>query len=88
MAIKDKLNTAWGTNLTVDAIFEVRALMQSAYWDLQRAMTGIDRIVSQASFAGVETEIKAEGTAIRNILNQAKTALDGHKDFLEWSQPS
>lgn len=88
MSVKNKLNTAWSTNLTVDAVFKVRALMQSAYWELQRAVAEIDRIVGQASFAVVDAEIKIEGQSIRNILNAAKNELDTHKDFLEWEQPN
>ena len=86
MAIRDKLDSAWSTNEAMDAVFEFRAQAENAYNVLQETVARIDEIVSDASFKDVDSEIKSEGLAIRNILNQSKTALDGHGDFLNWRQ--
>ena len=87
MAIKDKLDTAWNTNEAVDAVFEVRAEIENAYNVLDEAILKINEIVAGSSFANVDAEIKAEGAAIISILNQSKTALDGHGDFINWRKP-
>lgn len=87
MAITEKLNQAWNTNEAMDAVFEFRAQAENAYSVLQETVARIDEIVADASFADVDAEIKTEGSAIRNILNQSKTALDGHGDFLNWRKP-
>ena len=87
MAIKNKLNEAWQTDKTTDAIFEFRATVENAFNVLQETISKIDEIASSASFADVDTEIKQVGVAIRKILKDAKEALDAHKDFIEWKQP-
>jgi len=87
MAIKQKLDTAWQTNKAMDAVFEFRAQVENAYNVLQETIARIDEIVASASFKDVDSEIKSEGSAIRNVLNQSKSALDGHKDFINWRQP-
>jgi len=87
MAIKQKLDTAWQTNKAMDAVFEFRAQVENAYNVLQETIARIDEIVSGASFKDVDSEIKSEGSAIRSILNQSKSALDEHKDFINWRQP-
>ncbi len=86
MAIKTKLNSAWTTNKSMDAVFEVRAQAENVYRVLQESIARINEIVSGASFGDVDAEIKSEGQDIIDILNQSKTALDGYKDFLEWRQ--
>jgi len=87
MAIKQKLDTAWQTNKAMDAVFEFRAQVENAYNILQETIARIDEIITGANFKDVDSEIKNEGSAIRNILNQSKSALDGHKDFINWRQP-
>lgn len=87
MAIKQKLNVAWKTNESMDAVFEFRAQTENLYNVLQETIARIDEIVNGASFVGVDAEIKSEGQAIRQILNQSKQALDSHIDFLNWRQP-
>ena len=87
MAIKVKLDSAWTTNEAMDAVFAVRAQAENVYVVLQQAITEINEIVAGSSFSDVDAEIKVEGAAIINILNQSKTALDGHADFLNWRQP-
>ena len=84
MAIKEKLDSAWQTNKSIAAVFEFRAQVESAYTVLQETVARIDEIVSDASFVDVDSEIKSEGSAIRNILNQSKDALNGHLDFINW----
>jgi len=84
MAIKTKLNLAWQTNESMDAVFEFRAQAENAYNVLQETIARIDEIISGASFTDVDSEIKSEGSAIRNILNQSKAALDKHSDFINW----
>ena len=86
MAIKDKLDAAWADNLMQDATFEVRAVMQNGYNQLSETVAMIDAIIARAVFAGVDSEIKTKGQAIRTIFNSAKNALDGHTDFLNWTQ--
>lgn len=87
MSIKTKLNQARTTNETMDAIFKVRAQAETAYNVLRESIARINEIVSDASFNDVDAEIKTEGQAIINILNQSKDALDEHADFLNWRQP-
>ena len=87
MAIKQKLNTAWQTNKAMDAVFEFRAQVENAYNVLQETIARIDYIIESANFKDVDSEIKSEGSAIRNILNQSKSALDGHIEFINWRQP-
>lgn len=87
MAITDKLNTSWATNETMDAVFEVRAAAQNVYNVLSEQIARINAITADATFASVDAEIKTEGAAVITILESAKTALDGHTDFLNWSQP-
>jgi len=86
MAIKDKLNSAWQTNETMDAVFEFRAQAENAYNVLQETVSKIDEIIAEADFSGVDAEILEEGTAIRDILEQSKDALDGHSAFITWRQ--
>ena len=86
MAIKDKLDTAWGTNTAMDAVFEVRAQAENLYNELQNTLSRINEITAGASFADVDDEIKTEGVQIISILNQTKDALDLHLDFLNWRQ--
>ena len=87
MAIKDKLNLAWQTNEAMDAVFEVRAQIENAHNVLAESIARINEIVAGSSFDDVDAEIKVEGVAIISILNQSKTALDGHGDFINWRQP-
>jgi len=87
MSVKEKLNEAWQTDKTTDAIFEFRALAENAYNVLQETLTKIDEIASSDNFADVDTEIKQTGVAIRKILKDAKDALDGHGEFINWKQP-
>ena len=87
MSIKDKLNSAWQTDKMTDAVFEFRATTENAFNVLQETLTKIDEIAASASFADVDDEIKQTGVAIRNILKDAKEALDAHVEFLDWTQP-
>ena len=87
MAITQKLNSAWNTNEAMDAVFEVRAQVENAYNVLAESIARINEIVAGSSFDDVDAEIKAEGVAIISILNQSKTALDGHGDFILWRKP-
>jgi len=87
MAIKQKLDSAWKTNEAMDAVFEFRAQVENAYNVLQESIVRIDEIVADASFANVDAEIKSKGSAVRSILNQSKTALDGHLGFINWRKP-
>ncbi len=87
MAVTAKLNTAWSTKDTADAVFSVRAHAQNVYSVLGEEITRISAITADAKFASVDAEIKTEGAAVITILETAKTALDGHADFLNWTQP-
>ena len=86
MAITAKLDTAWATNETMDALFEFRAVAENAWNNLQEAVSNIDRITSSAKFATVDAELKTEGVVVRKIIFDAKVALDGHAAFLNWKQ--
>jgi hypothetical protein len=87
VAITDKLNSAWGTNQAMDAVFEFRAAAQNAYNVLIETVAKIDALTSSAKFTSVDAEIKSSGAAIRTILNQSKAALDAYAAFLNWAQP-
>ena len=86
MAVTAKLNTAWGTNQAMDAVFEFRAQVENLYNELQSTISRINEIIAGASFVSVDAEIKTEGQQIITVLNQAKTALDSHSSFLNWRQ--
>ena len=86
MAVKDKLDDAWGVNKAMDAVFEVRAQAANVYQVLQETIVSIDATVAGAAFDDVDAKIKTEGAQIISILKQAKAALDNHEDFLKWSQ--
>jgi len=90
MAIQDKLDTAWETNLSMDSLFEFRALVGQGggfYGFIQQVLTQIDAIAARDEFADVDAELKTEGVAIRAIIQTCKTALDAHSVFLNWTQP-
>ena len=87
MAIKIKLNSAWQTNEAMDAVFEFRAQAENAYNVLQETVARIDEIIAGSNFVDVDAEIKNEGSAVRNILNQSKAALDAHSNFINWRKP-
>jgi len=87
MSIKIKLNSAWQTNEAMDAVFEFRAQAENAYNVLQETVARIDEIISGSNFVDVDSEIKSEGSAVRNILNQSKSALDAHSNFINWKKP-
>lgn len=90
MAIIDKLNIAWETNVEQDLLFEFRALVDSSggfYAQLVQALDEIERLQGESSFANLDDELKQEAIAIRNHLRDLKTALDEHLDFINWSQP-
>lgn len=86
MAITDKLNTAWATNETMDALFEFRAVTENALNNLQEAVSRIDAITSTAKFTTVDPELKAEGIAVRKIIFDARAALESHGAFVNWKQ--
>lgn len=88
MAITDKLNAAWTTNEAMDAVFEVRAVIQNLSNVADETQAAIDRIASGASFSGVDVEIKNEASQCRTIVNALVAALAGHSDFVEWKQPT
>lgn len=85
--ITDKLNAAWGNNQAMQAVFKFRALAANVYAELQNTISSINEITAGASFADVDAEIKTKGQQIISILNQTKTALDAHSDFIDWKQP-
>ena len=87
MAINDKLDTAWTTNESMNDVFAVRAALQNLSNVAVETKAKVDAITSGASFAAVDAEIKAEGAALIAIINSLNTALDGHSDFLNWTQP-
>ena len=89
MAITDKLNTAWQTNVEKDLLFEFRALVDSGggfYNTLTNVLAEIDRVAANSSFNSIDVELKQEGIAIRAIIQACKTALDDHLDFINWTQ--
>jgi hypothetical protein len=86
MAIKEKLNSAWQTDQAMDSVFEFRAVIENLFNTLQETINRIDEIAGSANFADVDEEIKAEGVAIRKILNDAKASLDSHSEFITWRQ--
>lgn len=85
--IKEKLDSAWQTDKTMDSIFEFRALAQNAFGVLMETVSKIDEIASSTNFQDVDSEIKQTGAAIRKILKDAKDALEIHGEFIAWQQP-
>jgi len=88
MAINDKLDTAWTTNTSMNDVFAVRAALQNLANVAQETKATVDSITAGASFATVDSEIKAEGAALIVIVNSLNSALADHSDFLNWQQPS
>jgi hypothetical protein len=84
--LKDKLNQAWSSNQTTEAIFEFRALIQNLYSVLQQTLDRINTITAGTSFQNVDTEIKEAGVALINILNTAKSELDNYSDLINWEE--
>ena len=84
MAIDTNLQTAWNDEQTQLAIFQVRALMQNSYNEIQTVLTQINTLITGANFVNADPAIKAEGSAILAIMNTYKTALDAHALFLNW----
>ena len=82
--VKDKLDQAYQTSESMVDVFEFRALAENAYRVIDETITKIDELAGGANFQDVDDEIKQEGIAIRDILRQAKEALDSHSEFLNW----
>ena len=87
MAIKNKLDSAWNTDQTMDKIFEFRAVVENAYNVIQKTVEKIDEIIASANFQYVDEEIKNVGADIKRILKDTKLLLEDHKDFISWKQP-
>jgi hypothetical protein len=90
MAITDKLNTAWQTNIEQDLLFQYKALVDSAggfYAQILQVITEMARLQGESSFTNIDAELKTEAVAIRNHIQDCKTALDSHLDFISWNQP-
>ena len=88
MAITAKLNTAWTTNTAMDAVFEVRSTLENLGNVAVETKAKVAKITSDASFASVDAEIKAEGAALIALVNAFVSDLAGHQDFLNWTQPA
>ena len=87
MAITEKLNTAWTTNSAMDAVFEVRAIIQNLSNVATEARAQIDAIAAGPNFSTVDAEIKSEAQACRVLVNSLVNAFDDHTDFINWTQP-
>ena len=88
MSIEAKLNTAWNTNTAMDAVFDVRQKLQNLANVALETKRDVAAITSDASFASVDAEIKAEGAALIALVNAFVSDLAGHQDFLNWTQPA
>ena len=86
MAIQAKLDASWNTNESMDAIFEVRAIVQNLNSVAEEAQARIEEIVASSKFTDVDVEIKQESQACRTIVNALVDALAGHSDFIDWKQ--
>jgi len=84
MAITEKLDQAWTTNSAMDAIFEVRAVIQNLNNVAKETQATIDRIAAGGSFASVDAEIKTEAAQCRTIVNALVNALEAHSEFVDW----
>jgi len=87
MAITDKLNSAWTTQDSASAVFEVRALLQGLYDVAVETKGKVDTITASAKFTDVDAEIKQSGAALIGIVNSLVSAMDAESDFLTWKQP-
>ena len=87
MAITDKLNTAWETNESMSAVFEVRAILQNLANVAAETKSKVDTITAGDSFAAVDAEIKSEGADLIGIVNSLNSSLASHSAFLDWTQP-
>lgn len=85
--VKDKLNAAWSTNKAMQAVFRVRAATQNAYFTLRDADVEITAIAEGIDFASVDPVIKAEAAACRQIIRDARNALEARAAFVNWKQP-
>lgn len=85
--IKQKLNEEFEEGQQSSDCFSFRAIAQNAYNVIVETIERLEEIKAGGRFDKVDAEIKQEGQAILNILKDALTALNEHKEFLEWSQP-
>ena len=88
MPITEKLDVSWNTNESMDAIFEVRAIIQNLSSVADEAQSRIDEIAASSKFSSVDVDIKSEAQACRTIVNALVNAFAAHSSFISWSQPS
>lgn len=84
--LKNKLDEAWSSNQTTEAIFEFRALIQNLYSVLQQTLDRISLITADTSFQNVDPEIRQAGSELISILNTAKAELDNYQDLINWKE--
>ena len=87
MPITQKLNFEFEEGKQSEECFSFRAIAQNAYNVIVETIDRLEEIKTSGRFDKVDVEIKQEGQAILNVLKDSLTALNEHKEFLEWSQP-
>lgn len=87
--IKETLDQLWSVKKAKEAVFELRATVQNAYFVLEETVAKVDEIIARDSFKDVDSEIKSEGQAISQALKQIKDDLNSnHGEFIDWKQPA
>lgn len=87
MGYKTEMDADWVEAQQAATVHAVRDSMTAAYADLKRYQADIVAEIAKGQFNTVHADIKTEGLAVKAIIDTAVTALDGHKDFLNWKQP-
>lgn len=87
MSIKDKLNSEFEEGKQSESCFSFRALSQNCYEVIKETIDRLEEIKNNKRFDKIDVEIKQEAQAVLNIFKQTLTALDPHKELLNWTQP-
>ena len=83
--IQELLNEAWNQKETTDAIMAIRVALQNLKNVADQTNATIDAVKTEASFASVHADLKAEGQACITILGSLITALSNHAEFIDFT---
>ena len=84
--ITDKLDAASGTEGELELLFRFRDAVEEIYDNIVLFVERVDDITADTKFNNIDSDLKAEGVQIRNIIRAVKVALDEHIEFLSWRE--
>jgi len=82
--IRELLNARWNEKETTEAIMAIRVAFQNLKSVADQTKFAVDAVLAGSSFASVHANLKAEGQACITILNQLRTALGNHAEFIDF----